>query len=156
MTDHAIAAPQIIIENPRAQTRFQFATGIVLTLLIWGGWVYLTWPFVGICLMKLGVPVLPPEEIAYYSRDLLPELADIARWCIAVLAASAVLFPAWIAYHVARFSSQPNARRVIHTAPSAVAEALHVPPGDVTTWQTARRAVIRHEEAGRIPHIQAA
>jgi poly-beta-1,6-N-acetyl-D-glucosamine biosynthesis protein PgaD len=123
---------------------------IVLTMLLWAGWLYLLLAAIGTLWMPPFVqhllPVEPPERPWIVLRAAL--------LCISIAIFVCALMLLRVLFERRKFRGEDRRRYFPRPDDAVIGAAFGVPAADLPAWRTARRLVVHHDEEGRIMGVE--
>lgn len=146
-----ITTRALIVVEPSLQSRAQRATGVVLTLVLWGLWAWLCWP----ALHAIGCAAVGAQ-----CSDALPRFVELRRDELLLIAALTVAFTgallAWATIQRRRFRSRTRRRPRAPVVVEELARRHRLDPQALAKWQRARRLVVHYNDDGTVRRIESA
>jgi biofilm PGA synthesis protein PgaD len=147
------ASPELIIEDPKLQTKGQKVLYGTLTLVFWALWIYLWLPLITLAGWSFGVFRFVDEMFVAAGLEALRDVLVLYMITIAIMGGALIL---WATYNWVRFSGRE--RRTTQTSEHSsgiVAQALGKRETTVLLWQNDRRLEVTHHPDGRIATVKA-
>lgn len=139
-----------VIEKPELQSAAQKFVQTILTLLIWGFWVYLWLPLLSPWAEDLGIsPLLQHHLLQYAGFEYLLTLVIICSIASIIIA---IVLGSWALYNKKAFGH--SRRRAAQRANKAkIAHYFKVSEDDMRFWQNGRSLYVTHAPDGHIEKV---
>lgn len=123
---------------------------LVVTALLWSGWLYLLVAAIGALWMPPFVHLLLPVDPPSSSWDALTTAAVCT-----VIAAGLCAFVRWrVSLHRRRFAGEDRRRSFPEPQVIDLAMEFDVSAQDLAAWRTSRRLRVHQDEDGRVVEVE--
>ncbi|WP_198376942.1 poly-beta-1,6-N-acetyl-D-glucosamine biosynthesis protein PgaD [Neoroseomonas rubea] len=124
---------------------------IILTSLLWAGWLYLLLAAIGAVwvppFVQHMLPVEPPDHPWLVLRAAL--------LCVSIAVFVCALMLIRVLFERRKFRGEDRRRYFPRPDDAVIGAAFGVPPADLPGWRAARRLVVHHDEEGRVTGVDA-
>jgi biofilm PGA synthesis protein PgaD len=139
------------IVSIRPIDRRQRARDTVLTLLMWGIYIYLWVPLITLAAWLAGFERFYEVMITYGGFDVVIELLD---WYALIIISIAACIVSWSGINYRRFHNRERRYAAPLTKAQQISEFFGIPETEIDRVQSTRRLLIGLDEFGRISRIK--
>ncbi len=139
-----------IIERPELQTWQQRSLYGLVTLLLWGLWMYLWTPLLSLVAWVLGVRFFVVEMLLPTNMTYVQELFIYGQVILLML----VLILAWSHYNIWRFRGKERRSHQPPLSPADEADWYGIDPKLVEQLRETRSAVVHYDDNNRLVTVQ--
>ncbi len=122
-----------------------------LTLAFWIGWIYLWLPLITLLGWLSGISFFRKEIVIQQGWQAFVD--QLPTYSLVVLMVGGTLV-FWALTNWARFAKREARKAISHVSVKEQADRLQVSANDLARWQRHQRAVVHHDDHGRILQVK--